>query len=163
MSDSTETPTGRPVTGRMVLIIALSAFAVILAANLTLLFSATGSFPGLIVKNSYVASQGWDARTQAQRALGWKTVVGYRDGTLSVQVAGSDGTAVEGLAPTLLVGRPASSAEDQTLTARAGAEPGIYSADITLAPGIWRVSITAESAEGQSYAAGAELLVPEPR
>ena len=56
----------RPLTGRKVLLIAVAAFAVILAANLAMLLAATGTFPGLVVKNSYVASQDWTARTDAQ-------------------------------------------------------------------------------------------------
>ena len=38
---------GRPLTGRTVLAITVGAFAVILAANLTLAFSAVGTFPGV--------------------------------------------------------------------------------------------------------------------
>ena len=47
------------------------AFGVIIAVNLTLAFNAVRTFPGLEVKNSYVASQSFDADRAAQNALGW--------------------------------------------------------------------------------------------
>jgi nitrogen fixation protein FixH len=47
------------------------AFGVIIAVNLTLAFKAVQTFPGLEVRNSYVASQSFDADRTAQLALGW--------------------------------------------------------------------------------------------
>lgn len=48
-----------------------AAFGVIIAVNLTLAFQAVATFPGLEVRNSYVASQSFDADRAAQTALGW--------------------------------------------------------------------------------------------
>ena len=97
----------RPLTGRKVLLIAVAAFAVILAANLAMLLAATGTFPGLVVKNSYVASQGWDRKTEAQRALGWRAAADYGDGTVRVAMTGRDGAPVRGLSVVAVVGRAA--------------------------------------------------------
>ena len=47
------------------------AFCVIIAVNLTLAFQAVRTFPGLEVKNSYVASQTFDADRATQLAIGW--------------------------------------------------------------------------------------------
>lgn len=47
------------------------AFGIIIAVNLTLAFNAVKTFPGLEVKNSYVASQAFDEDRTAQLALGW--------------------------------------------------------------------------------------------
>ena len=55
---SSETP--RRLTGRTVLMIAVGAFGVILAANLTLAYNAVNTFSGLVVQNSYIASQQFD-------------------------------------------------------------------------------------------------------
>jgi hypothetical protein len=44
---------------------------VIISVNLLLAFKAVSTFPGLEVKNSYVASQGFNDRKAAQEALGW--------------------------------------------------------------------------------------------
>ena len=49
----------------------VAAFCVIIGVNLVLAYSAIKTFPGLEVKNSYVASQKFDERKMAQEALGW--------------------------------------------------------------------------------------------
>ncbi|MDZ4134978.1 MAG: FixH family protein, partial [Paracoccaceae bacterium] len=41
------------LTGRKVLVITVSAFAVIIGVNLLLAYKAVSTFPGLEVKNSY--------------------------------------------------------------------------------------------------------------
>ena len=152
--------TGRPLTGRKVLLIAVTAFAVILAANLTMLVAATGSFPGLVVKNSYVASQGWDRKTNAQRVLGWAAVAEYADGTLRVTMTGRDGAPVPGLNVVAVVGRPASTRDDVRLILAEGANG--YAAPLTLTPGRWRVMIAGADAEGGRFEAVAEFRVRGP-
>lgn len=47
------------------------AFSIIITVNLTLAFQAVRTFPGLEVRNSYVASQTFDADRTAQLGLGW--------------------------------------------------------------------------------------------
>ncbi len=151
---------GRPLTGKKVLLIAVAAFAVVIAANLAMLFAATGTFPGLVVKNSYVASQGWDRKTHAQRALGWKAVASYGDGALQVVMTGRDGAPVTGLSVVAVVGRPASAREDVRLELAEEAEG--YAAPLVLAPGMWRVAITGTDAVGGSFEAAAEFYVRDP-
>ena len=150
----------KPLTGRKVLLIAVAAFGVVIAANLVLLFAATGTFPGLVVKNSYVASQGWDRKTQAQRALGWKAAALYGDGTLRVMMTGRDGAPVAGLSVVAVVGRPASAREDVRLELTEAAEG--YAAPLVLAPGMWRVAITGTDAVGGSFEAAAQFYVRDP-
>jgi nitrogen fixation protein FixH len=150
----------RPLTGRKVLLIAVAAFAVILAANLAMLLAATGTFPGLVVKNSYVASQGWDRKTEAQRALGWQASASYGDDTLRVTMTGRDGAPVRGLSVVAVVGRPASDRDDVRLELAEAA--GGYSAPLVLAPGMWRLAITGAGAEGGSFEAEAQFYVRDP-
>lgn len=147
------------LTGRGVLIIALAAFGIIIAANLAMLFAATGSFPGLVVKNSYVASQGWDRRTAAQRALGWQASAAYRAGALHVTMTARDGKPVTGLTITAVVGRPASTREDIHLDLAEGSAG--YVAPLDLAPGRWRVEISSTDAHDDHYEATAMLDVKE--
>lgn len=64
-----------------------AAFSVIILANLTLAVNAVRTFPGLEVRNSYVASQSFDDDRSAQTALGWD-VAAFIDGEellLSIQ------------------------------------------------------------------------------
>lgn len=150
----------KPLTGRKVLLIAVAAFGVIIAANLTMLFAATGTFPGLVVKNSYVASQGWDRKAQAQRALGWTAVAEFADGTLRVMMTGRTGAPMAGLSVVAVVGRPASTRDDVRL--ELAEAPDCYAAPLELAPGQWRVMITGANAEGDSFEAVANLHVRDP-
>lgn len=137
----------RPLTGRKVLAITLAAFGVIIAANLALVIAATGSFPGLVVKNSYVASQEFDARRDAMTALGWSARPVFENGHLTVAITGKDGRPVRGLAVEARIGRPASDAEDRVIAL--DAEQGGYGADVALAPGRWEIGITADDGEAR--------------
>lgn len=149
----------RQLTGRHVLLIAVAAFGTIIAANMTMLFAATGTFPGLVVRNAYVASQGWDDRLHAQQALGWTAKVGWANGLLTIDLRHADGEPVHGAALEALVGRPTLAAEDRTvafLSDRNG-----YYASADLAPGAWRVEL--RTAEGPAYTVVRDIVVPETR
>ena len=150
----------KPLTGRKVLLIAVLSFGVVLAANLTMLFSATGTFPGLVVKNSYVASQDWDKKANAQRALGWKAVAEYADGTLRVMMTGRSGMPVTGLSVAAVVGRPASTRDDVRIELTEAADG--YAAPLELPPGQWRVMISGANTEGDSFEAVANFRVKYP-
>jgi len=141
-------------------LIAVAAFGVVLAANLAMLFAATSTFPGLVVKNSYVASQGWNRKTEAQRALGWEAVASYGEGALRVAMTGRDGAPVTGLNVVAVVGRPASAREDVRLELAEGADG--YAAPLVLAPGMWRVVITGTDTEGGGFEAEAQFYVRNP-
>lgn len=145
----------RELTGRKVLVIALAAFGVILAANLTMMFAATGTFPGLVVKNSYVASQDWNRRTATQRALGWRAEAAIVPEGLAVRFTDAAGAPVRGLAVTAVIGRPASQAGDRSIELRE--QDGLYRGAIGLAPGLWRVEIRGTDAAGRSFDARVEL------
>jgi nitrogen fixation protein FixH len=140
---------GNPLTGRKVLMVAAGAFAVILAANLTLAFSAVGTFPGLEVRNSYVASQGFDARRQAQQALGWDASVAYGAQELVLTLTGPDGAQVQPETLAVRVGRPTMAAADQILDMTL-TEAG-YVAPVVLERGEWRVFVDATAADGTLF------------
>jgi nitrogen fixation protein FixH len=149
--------TAGKMTGRKVLIIAVSAFAVILTANMTLLYSATGSFPGLVVKNSYVAGVGWNDRAAAQRALGWDTSVSFADGTLQVRMVDRAGATVPDLVVSAVVGRPATAEADRVL--ELVARDGAYVAPVELGAGQWRVVLEAHDTDGAPYVVETRLYV----
>lgn len=89
------------------------AFGVIIAVNLTLAFNAVKTFPGLEVKNSYVASQSFDADRTAQTALGWDVSARVADGTLRLEIL-QNGRPVEPQIEQAVFGRATSVAQDQT-------------------------------------------------
>lgn len=131
----------RELTGRHVLLIAIAAFGVIVAANLTMLFSATGTFPGLVVKNAYVASQGWNDRVAAQEALGWQAEFSHRADAILITLTDNEGRPVRDAALTATLGRPTTDAEDRTY-ALAWTDAG-YEIPVALTPGSWRIDLEA--------------------
>ena len=84
----------RELTGRHVLFIFVGAFGTIIAVNLLLAYSAVSTFPGLEVKNSYVASQEFNERKAAQEALGWTVRATHRGGVLRLAITDSEGQPV---------------------------------------------------------------------
>ncbi|TIV43240.1 MAG: cytochrome oxidase, partial [Mesorhizobium sp.] len=64
----------REFTGRHMLVIILAFFGVVIAVNLTMATLASTSWTGLVVENTYVASQQFNKKAEegrAQAALGW--------------------------------------------------------------------------------------------
>ena len=68
----------RPFTGWHMTGILTAFFGVVIAVNLVMATFASRTFGGLVVDNSYVASQkfnGWLSEARAQAALGWTAIV----------------------------------------------------------------------------------------
>lgn len=66
--------TTRPFTGRHFTLIMIAFFGVVIAVNLVMARFASATFGGVVVENSYVASQhfnGWLGKAKSQEALGW--------------------------------------------------------------------------------------------
>jgi nitrogen fixation protein FixH len=65
----------RGFTGRHMAVILISFFAVVIAVNVYMARMAIGTFGGVVVENSYVASQHfnhWLDEAKAEGALGWQ-------------------------------------------------------------------------------------------
>ncbi len=137
------------LSGRRVLAIALGAFGVILAANLVLAFFAVSTFSGLVVDNSYVASQSFDRDRRAQQALGWTLALAHSDDALRLDFTGAGGDTVRPATLAAVVGRPSHNRDDLTLDLQR--TPTGYAAPAPLAPGSWVVMIDAVAADGTAY------------
>lgn len=133
----------KELTGRHVLIIAITAFATIIAANMTMLFAATGSFPGLVEKNAYVASLNWDQRTDAQRKLGWQPTISYDHGVVRVVLRDAQGAPVREVQLRGVIGRPATDRADRRIDFSASDQG--YVASIGLTPGAWRLELRSDA------------------
>ncbi len=151
-----DTP-ARPLTGRMVFAIFAGCFAVIIAVNLTLAFQAVNTFPGLEVKNSYVASQGFDANRAAQEALGWDVSADV-DGKRLILTIDQDGAPVVPTIVSAVLGRATNVSQD--------VEPVFYHdgasfvAPVNLAPGNWNLRLVAEAADGTRFQQRIIVRVP---
>jgi len=81
--------------------IMIGGFGVVIAVNLLMAHYATSTFGGVVVENSYVASQefnGWLDSAARSKALGWDVKLGREpDGKVVVETAHvPQGAAIEG-------------------------------------------------------------------
>lgn len=104
----------RAMNGWHVLAIFGGCFSIIIAVNLTLAFQAVSTFPGLVTKNSYVASQKFEADRTAQDALGWTIETTLADDRLIVAITSEDGKPVRPMEVKATLGRATHVAEDLT-------------------------------------------------
>lgn len=136
-------------TGRHMLMIMVGAFGVIIAVNLTMAFNAVGTFPGLEVSNSYVASQTFDDDRAAQEALGWETNVRVEEGVLHLTFTDAEGAPVRAELVDVTLGRSTHVRDDQTPAFRWTGRD--YVAPVDLAGGNWNIRMLARSADGTDF------------
>lgn len=134
-------------------------FGVIIAVNLTLAYKAIVTFPGLEVKNSYVASQKFDAKRSAQAALGWDVAAYYTQGKITLAVTDANGVAVRVASIEASIGRATHVASD--VTAELSFDGQSYSGPIDLEPGHWQVRMSARAKDGTAFEHRLPLLVAE--
>jgi len=140
--------TAKPLTGRKVLLIMCSAFAVIIGVNLTLAYKAVSTFPGLETKNSYVSSQTFDANRAAQEALNWDVEAYVEAGQLRLSIM-QDGEPVAVDIQSAVLGRATNVAQDQTpVLAFDGRH---YVAPVALAKGNWNLRLVAVAEDGTVF------------
>lgn len=146
-----------PLTGRAVLGITLAAFGTIIAANATLAVYAVGTFPGLEVENTYVASQSFDAEARAQVALGWTATVEEVAGRMTLRLVDRAGAPVQPLDLTVLATRPTEEREDTPVTLAFDGTDWVGPA--ALPPGRWRIRISATAPDGTAFRTIRDLTV----
>jgi nitrogen fixation protein FixH len=139
----------RTFTGWHMAAITISFFAVIIAVNLTLAVFASTSWTGLVVANSYVASQSFNrdaAIARQQQALGWQMNLVVDRSLAKITIFDRAGLPMTGLNLRAVLQRPTDEAGDQVIELReAGA--GIYSANAAIGGGVWVADITAENSD----------------
>lgn len=142
--------TERKLTGRHVLMIFCGAFGVIISVNLLLAYSAVSTFPGLEVKNSYVASQQFDERKAAQEALGWTVRADAAEGQVILSITDAEGQPVRVGGLEAVVGRATHVADD--IKPEFIFDGASYTAPIDLADGNWNIRMTAQAENGTKFA-----------
>ncbi|MEL6521877.1 MAG: FixH family protein [Pseudomonadota bacterium] len=125
-----------------------SAFGIIIAVNVTLALNAVASFPGLEVKNSYVASQSFDRDRRAQQALDWEVDAWLQDDLLILRIT-RDGAPVQAKFEQALLGRPTSVKADQALMF--DFDGAVYVAPVTAGPGNWNLRLKARAPDGTLF------------
>lgn len=139
----------RQLTGKHVLAITIAAFGVIIAVNLVMAVKAVGTFPGLEVGNSYVASQRFDRDRAAQQSLGWTVTPEYDGKEMVLTIRDAQGNPAPLRDLDVTVGRPTYIRDDQRPVFTY--EGGLYVAPLVLAPGVWNIHIRATAADGTEF------------
>lgn len=144
-------------TGWHAAMIFVGAFGVIIAVNLVLAFSAVKTFPGLEVKNSYVASQEFDERRDAQEALGWSVSARATGGLLILTVNDEAGRPVQVSNLHAVLGRATHVKDDREPEFQFDGKA--YVAREELAPGNWNIRMKATSLDGTAFEQRVVLIV----
>ena len=144
----TSKPAPRAFTGRHMTAILFAFFGVVIAVNVLMARLATSTFTGVVVENSYVASQNfnrWLDEARAEDRLGW-TARARRaaDGSVIVTLAGAPaGAQVSGDA-----WHPLGRAPDRVL--HFAAAGGVFRSAEPIPAGRWRIRIDVR-AHGRSW------------
>ena len=139
----------RKFTGKHAAILFVSAFSIIIGVNIALAVSAVRTFPGLEVKNSYVASQQFDARRDAQEALGWQVAAEARDGQVFLRFSDAAGGVVEVAELEATVGRATHVRDDIAPDFVFNGQD--YVAEATLGAGNWNIRLRARAQNGTEF------------
>lgn len=140
---------GKPITGFHVLVFTCAAFGIIISVNFYMAFQAIGTFPGLETKNSYVASQKFDADRAAQLALGWQVSADVADDTLRLTILDAAGRPVDPARITATLGRATHVGEDMTPAFTFDGQAHV--APVALAGGNWNLRLDAQAADGTHF------------
>ncbi len=145
----------RAFTGRHMATVFVAFFGVIVAVNLAMARLATGTFGGVVVDNSYVASQHfnrWLDAASAQSALGWSAEAARgADGRVRIVLAGAPADA----ALSAIAWHPLGRQPDRPL-AFARAADGAFVSTEPLPAGRWQLRISAQ-AGGREWRAQEDL------
>ncbi|CUH98911.1 FixH family protein [Leisingera aquaemixtae] len=139
----------REFTGKHALMLFGGAFAVIIGVNIALAVSAVKTFPGLEVKNSYVASQEFDKRRNAQEALGWSVYASSAGDQVKLEITDADGNPVEVAKLTATLGRATHVQDDQQPEFAFNGQAYVAPAD--LGPGNWNIRMVARAKNGTEF------------
>lgn len=155
--DSDYHPTGRVLTGRMVLAILVGFFGVMLAVNFIFASYAVKTFSGLDADNPYDSGLAYNqeiAAAKAQQALDWTVQIDHETGGDAVQfnvtVKDRDGAPVTGLDAELNFYFPATRKLDHHITAPEIAG-GVYSGAAPLSKGHWVVELDLKRAGTRQF------------
>jgi nitrogen fixation protein FixH len=136
-------------------------FGTVIVVNLALAAFASRSWTGLVVENSYVASQEFNLRMRegrAQAELGWSGRLTIGDGHVRYRLVDARGQALRPSRVTVTFRRPVSEGEDRAV-ALLPARGGDFEADMILSEGSWIVEIQSEAGLDKPYRDFRRILV----
>ena len=124
----------------------IAFFGVIIAVNFTMAWFASSSWTGLVVKNSYVASQHYNEKIETarnQKAMGWHTDFAYANNLLSFSVRDKDNQPIFFDKLNVVIGTPVAENKDKHMVLDQN-NAGVYHSPIKLTEGVWAYELVAE-------------------
>ena len=123
-------------------------FGVIITVNLVMAYFANSTWSGLVVKNSYVASQEFNGKVEqvkAQEALGWNGMLTSAPGVVRWSLVDAGAKPVAADAVTIRFRRPVTETADATVSLTPAAN-GDWQAAFPLGEGLWIAVVDVQSA-----------------
>jgi len=144
MNDKTSTQ--GEFTGRHMLMIMVAFFGVIITVNLTMAILASTSWTGLVVPNTYVASQKFNGvleQSRKQAALGWGGELSGSGQKVTFELHKADGSEVAIDKVSVIFRRPATETLDHLVQLDL-VPGGDFVGSVNLGEGIWTAEVLAE-------------------
>lgn len=148
-------------TGWHMLAVMVCFFGVIIGVNVFMAVSASRTWTGLVVENSYVASQEFNTKlgvANARTEAGWQGGLDYVDNALVFSLMDKDGNPIDLGTITIEVSRPIG-VEGDDIVVLQKQDDGTHKAPIMLEPGVWNAAITAEVPGEADYEHRARIIV----
>lgn len=136
----------KPLTGRHMLVMFVAFFGVVFAVNMLMATVAIRSWTGLVVENSYVASQQFNndvAELKKSAELSITHRLHIERGKLLLSLQDADGKPVDAENVQIQFERPFGMTREQNLVATRTA-PGQYEASANMVAGIWNGQLSAQ-------------------
>lgn len=146
-------------TGKYMALVMVGFFAVVVGVNVLLASFAVSTFSGVVVENSYVASQGFNrllGAAKADRVLGWKLDLARGDdGTVRFMLTDAGGAPLRGAEVRAQADHPLGAKRPSVMLTPQEIAPGVYEAP--LAGGRWHVAVEVRRS-GQVWHAESDAL-----
>jgi nitrogen fixation protein FixH len=150
-------------TGWHMLAIMVAFFGVVISVNMLMAYYANTSWSGILAKNTYVASQDFNAK--AEEARGW-AVRGFKGDfsvngkRLAYRLEGPK-QEIAGLEKiTAIFHRPVGDKQDFSIELKPAGE-GVFKADHALGGGQWIVDLAAVDKGGVIFHQAERIVIPE--
>lgn len=150
---SIQTEGGRPFTGKHMILVMMAFFGTIISVNLVMASFARSSWTGLVVQNSYVASQQFNEKMAESRALaklGWTGTLETTSRKVVYRLGDRNGKPVAVTRGKAIFRHPAAEGADWTVDLRPETD-GTLVADTSVLDGLWAVELEVEAGLGKPY------------
>lgn len=135
-------------------------FGTIITVNMILAFNAGSTWTGLVVKNTYVASQIFNEETEKleqQRAMGWTSDLKYQDAQLRLQLTDNKGALITGANVSAKIGNPVHETNDHMVSFTQIGE--FYVVENNLENGLWQIDLQVQTQDGLTWNKAVRLVV----